>query len=102
MVKNTGNTSGTAQNGYLLGVVSDSCGVLSNNRFVVIEGDTVAPNQAYQFILYLTAPPNPGPCSFSLQMYQDGGAGLFGEQISKNLTIVPPPPNAARDWIAYE
>jgi len=101
-VKNTGNTTWTAPGGYLFGVVSDPCGVLPTNRFPVREGDAVAPNETYQFLLSLTAPPNPGLCSITLRMYQDSGAGLFGDLISENLNVVPSPANAARDWTIYQ
>jgi len=102
IMKNTGNTTWTTENGHLLGLVSDPCVVLPTNRFPVREGDAVAPNETYQFLLYLTAPQSPGACSITMRMYQEGGAGLFGDLVSINLNVVGPPPNMARDWEAFE
>jgi predicted neuraminidase len=104
-VRNNGNTDWTAEEGYMLDVLMDNCGLLSSNRVELPPEIAVAPGANYQFQVHLAVPPIPGPiapttCTIRVQMLHEFFE-RFGEPIEIKATIAPAT-NPASAWTIYE
>ncbi len=107
--RNTGNTVWSEYAPFFLTAISDPCGVFESFVIPLRRGDSVAPNETYQFIAQIGAPLTTGDCAVQLRMQmEDMTAGpaspiakLFGETM--NVVIhVAEPPNLATNWEGYE
>ncbi len=97
--KNTGNTVWYGGSTFALKVLQDTCSMIGLAEIPIQVDQITTPNQVYQFIFQLTAPPTEGPCTLQFSMTDSGT--VFGETQTVNLTIAIPP-NAARGWENYE
>ena len=97
-LRNRGNTIWTSPN-YALAAVNDPCNLFGAALIPVGAGDAVAPFTNYDFLWQVTAPPTEGPCALTFQMTESGVN--FGPTLQHTINVVTPP-NAARNWAAYE
>ena len=98
--RNTGTTtwSGVA---YFFASQNPSLNQTWGGNGVNLNGFVAAPGQVLSVDFTATAPTTPGTYNFQWQMYQNGGAGFFG-QMSTNVSIQvgnPPPPSNVWDTI---
>ncbi len=96
---NTGSATWTQAGGYVLGVVSDPCGLLASSTYPLGPADNIATGQFFDFSFNIQAPATPQSCTIQLQMAQV--VSLFGEIYNETIQIVVPT-NAVRDWTVFE
>lgn len=98
-MRNTGNTTWTAADGFSLQVLADDCAMLPGSSIQLFPADSVPPFSNFDFLTTLTAPPTPGTCSVQFRMAQN--AAPFGGIVVKSV-IIASPPNVVKDWKLYE
>jgi hypothetical protein len=93
-VKNTGDTTWTAADGYLLAADGDQDPFAEPRQYLGL-GDAIAPGQSKTFSIPWSAPATPGSYVSGWQMLRDG-VGRFGQTFGKTSTVVAGPTAAQR------
>ncbi len=99
-VKNTGNTTWTADQLFALAVTEDGCSLFGSSRMELAPEVAIGPNQPYQFIAQINTPAQAGLCSVRLRPVE-GSTNFFGEELVLPIEVFIPA-NGAQDWSAYE
>ncbi|MBI3735816.1 hypothetical protein HY256_04805 [Candidatus Sumerlaeota bacterium] len=104
-LRNSGNTTWTAETCYAFQILDDPCGLFSaggatTGTLGLAPGESVPPKTNRDFLCYITAPTTPTLCTARLQMYH-AGVGSFGPEIDIAVNVAAPV-NAIKDWQLYE
>ncbi len=84
--KNNGTTTWTKAAGYKLGAVGDS-DPFAATRHELNEGESISPGSQRTFTFTFTAPGTADTYTTDWRMLQDGGAGWFGDTLTKNVAV---------------
>jgi len=100
VIKNTGDSTWSADGEYYLAVIDDPNGVFTDSLLPILADKAVIPGDNYQFVTDVVTPSTPDQYSVTLQMYQ-ANVGYFGDPVTINLNIEPPV-NAVEGWQLYD
>ncbi|MEM9556917.1 MAG: NBR1-Ig-like domain-containing protein [Acidobacteriota bacterium] len=92
--ENTGTTTWTEEECYVLAMVGGSDPFLSGNQRIQLPNGPVSPGGTARFPITLTAPTTPDTYTTDWQMLAQvscGGGGWFGPTFVREITVVPPP-----------
>jgi len=99
-IRNTGNTAWFVGSNHALAVIGSPCMIPATTRVAPQPDIPIMPGQNFVALLWMTAPATTGPCNIDVQMIEEL-VEFFGQTLNTSINIQVPP-NASRDWSAYE